>query len=111
MGLAASGASLILAGGTKTKRFALPHARIMIHQPRTAPFIGTPREIERETEELFRLREVIADMYSQNTGRPINEIQNDLERDTYMSATEAQAYGIADRIIRKKQKEENKRRS
>ncbi|KAJ4789777.1 ATP-dependent Clp protease proteolytic subunit [Rhynchospora pubera] len=108
MGLTASGASLILVGGSNTKRFAFPHTRVLIHQPSASRFVGTPREIELEAAEMFKLRDVIADIYSQDTGRPVNEIQNDMERDTYMSATEAQAYGIVDRVIKEKEKKKKK---
>ncbi|KAJ4733641.1 ATP-dependent Clp protease proteolytic subunit [Rhynchospora pubera] len=73
MGLAASGASLILVGGTKSKRIAFPHTRVLIHQPSASRFVGTPRSIELEAEEMFKLRDVIADIYSENTGRPVNE--------------------------------------
>nr|YP_010291483.1 clp protease proteolytic subunit [Cyperus flavidus]YP_010292633.1 clp protease proteolytic subunit [Cyperus michelianus]ULQ64825.1 clp protease proteolytic subunit [Cyperus michelianus]ULQ67490.1 clp protease proteolytic subunit [Cyperus flavidus] len=98
LGLVASTASLILVGGTRTKRIAFPHARIMIHQPSTNYFCGNPREMQVEAEELFELRNTITEIYAQNTGQPVNIIQNDLERDTFMSATEAQDYGIIDHI-------------
>ncbi|KAJ3675869.1 hypothetical protein LUZ61_021339, partial [Rhynchospora tenuis] len=97
MGLAASAASLILVGGEITKRVAFRHARVMIHQPSTAHFFGTARTIALEGEEMFELRNEIADIYAQHTGKPVNEIQKDLERDTYMSATQAVDYGIIDR--------------
>nr|YP_009433823.1 ATP-dependent Clp protease proteolytic subunit [Hypolytrum nemorum]ANP26037.1 ATP-dependent Clp protease proteolytic subunit [Hypolytrum nemorum]QIB72615.1 ATP-dependent Clp protease proteolytic subunit [Cyperus glomeratus]QIB72708.1 ATP-dependent Clp protease proteolytic subunit [Cyperus difformis]QIT06800.1 ATP-dependent Clp protease proteolytic subunit [Cyperus fuscus] len=103
MGLAASAASLILVGGTITKRVAFPHARVMIHQPFTAYFWGTAKIIVLEGEELFELRKAIANIYAQNTGKPVSVIQKDLERDNYMSATEAQAYGIVDRIAKLKE--------
>ncbi|KAJ1688586.1 hypothetical protein LUZ63_019976 [Rhynchospora breviuscula] len=105
MGLAASAASLILVGGTITKRLAFPHARVMIHQPSIAHFLGSVTAIALEAEELFKLRKEIADIYAQHTGRPVNQIQEDLERDTYMSAAEAKVYGIVDRIVQKKEKE------
>nr|YP_010290881.1 clp protease proteolytic subunit [Gahnia tristis]ULQ66039.1 clp protease proteolytic subunit [Gahnia tristis] len=103
MGLAASAASLILVGGTITKRVAFPHARVMIHQPSTAFFQGTTKRLVLEGEEMFQIRNEIAEIYAQNTGKPISVIQKDLERDTYMSATEAQAYGIVDRIAKLKE--------
>jgi len=110
MGLAASGASLILAGGTITRRIAYPNARIMIHEPRSAP-TSTKKNIDsliKETEDMLELRNTIADIYAQNTGKPVDVIQKDLERDYFMSATEAQDYGIIDRIIKSKKENEIK---
>ena len=97
-GLAASGASLILAAGTNPKRVAFPHARIMIHQPATGSFNGSPKEIKIEADEMFELRKTIAELYAQQTSQPLDVVQNDLERDTFMSAKQAQDYGIVDRI-------------
>nr|ULQ64188.1 clp protease proteolytic subunit [Bolboschoenus planiculmis] len=105
IGLAASAASVILVAGTNPKRLAFPHARIMIHQPSTRYFCGTADFILMETERMSQLRNTIAEIYAQKTGQPINVIQNDLERDTFMSAKEAQDYGIIDRIAIKKKKE------
>jgi ATP-dependent Clp protease, protease subunit len=110
MGLAASGASLILAGGTITRRIAYPNARIMIHQPRSAP-TSTKKNIDsliKETEDMLELRNTIADIYAQNTGKPVDVIQKDLERDYFMSATEAQDYGIIDRVVMSKKENEIK---
>jgi ATP-dependent Clp protease protease subunit len=113
VGLAASGASLILAAGTNSKRVALPHARIMMHQPRLKRRrrrvrklrrrrLGTRRvkKCVRDANEMRKLRNTFADIYAQKTGQPINVVQNDLERDTFMSAEEAQEYGIIDHIVR-----------
>ena len=97
-GLAASGASLILAAGTIPKRVAFPHARIMIHQPATGSFHGSPKELKIEADEMFELRKTIAELYAQQTSQPLDVVQNDLERDTFMSAKQAQDYGIVDRI-------------
>jgi len=108
LGLAASGASLILAGGTITRRIAYPNARIMIHEPRSAP-TSTKKNIDsliKETEDMLELRNTIADIYAQNTGKPVDVIQKDLERDYFMSATEAQDYGIIDRIAKLKKENE-----
>ena len=101
-GLAASGASLILAAGTNPKRVAFPHARIMIRQP--APYYlirGSAKEIQVEAEQMFELRNTFAEIYAKKTGQPLDVVQNDLERDTFMSAKEAQDYGIVDRIAKK----------
>ena len=99
LGLAASAASLILVGGTIRTRLTFPHARVLIHQPSTGYFCGNADEMLVEAEEMCELRNEIAEIYAQNTGQPINVIQNDLERDTFMSATEAQDYGIIDHIV------------
>ena len=98
IGLVGSAASLILVGGAIPKRVAFPHARVLIHQPSTGSFSGTTEKMQVEAEEMFELRNTIAEIYAQKTGQPINVIQNDLERDTFMSATEAQDYGIIDHI-------------
>ena len=89
LGLAASGASLILAGGTITKRLALPNAKVMIHQPSSARVKGNIHSLKMEVEDMLELRNTIADIYAENTGKPINVIQKDLERYSFMSATEA----------------------
>nr|QTI91332.1 clp protease proteolytic subunit [Ferocactus latispinus] len=102
LGIAASIASYILVGGAKKKRLALPHARIMIHQP-SANFNmeGDERssvdDLYGEVAELLTIRESLARAYSEKTGKPLWIISQDLERDVYMSATEAKAYGIIDR--------------
>ena len=98
LGLVGSAASLILVGGAIPKRVAFPHARVLIHQPSTDFFSGTTDKILVETEEICEFRNTIAEIYAQKTGQPINVIQNDLERDTFMSAKEAQDYHIIDRI-------------
>ena len=108
MGLAASGASLILAGGTITKRLALPNAKVMIHQPSSARVKGNIHSLKMEVEDMLELRNTIADIYAENTGKPVDVIQKDLERDYFMSATEAQDYGIIDRIIKSKKENEIK---
>jgi ATP-dependent Clp protease protease subunit len=110
MGLAASGASLILAGGTSTRRIAYPNARIWIHEPRSV-LTSTKKNIDSfqiELEDMLELRNTIADIYSQHTGKPVDVIQKDLERDYFMSATEARDYGIIDRVIMSKKENEIK---
>jgi len=110
MGLVASGASLILSGGTFTRRIAYPNARIWIHEPGSVP-TSTKKNIDsliKETEEMLELRNTIADIYSQHTGKPVDVIQKDLERDYFMSATEARDYGIIDRVIMSKKENEIK---
>nr|YP_009449914.1 clp protease proteolytic subunit [Burmannia coelestis]ANK36111.1 clp protease proteolytic subunit [Burmannia coelestis] len=98
MGLAASMGSFILVGGEITKRLAFPHARVMIHQPSSAFYEAQAGEFILEAEELLRIRETLTKVYAQRTGTPFSVISEDMERDTFMSATEAQAYGIVDLV-------------
>nr|QKV48119.1 clp protease proteolytic subunit [Risleya atropurpurea] len=98
IGLAASMGSFLLVGGEITKRIAFPHARIMIHQPVSSFYEGQVGEVMLEAEELLKLRETITKVYVQRTGNPLWVISEDMERDVFMSATEAQAYGIIDLI-------------
>ncbi|CAK8532755.1 unnamed protein product [Lathyrus sativus] len=98
MGLAASMASLILAGGGITKRLTFPHAWVMIHQPHSAPYEGPSGECMLEADEMVILRETITTIYSQRTRKPVWHISKDLERDHFISPEEAQAYGIIDSV-------------
>ena len=102
LGMAASMASYILVGGEYKKRVAFPHARVMIHQP-SATFTSEDEKQEvsvlfSELEELVAIRETITRGYSERTGKPVWIISQDMERDFFMSATEAKAYGIVDLI-------------
>nr|SPP91055.1 ATP-dependent Clp protease proteolytic subunit [Fagus sylvatica] len=99
MGLAASMGSFILVGGEITKRLAFPHARrVMIHQPASSFYEAQTGEFILEAEELLKLRETITRVYVQRTGKPLWVVSEDMERDAFMSATEAQAYGIVDLV-------------
>nr|YP_010287068.1 clp protease proteolytic subunit [Hydrocharis chevalieri]UKT61098.1 clp protease proteolytic subunit [Hydrocharis chevalieri] len=98
IGLAASMASFILVGGEIYKRIAFPHARVMIHQPASSRCEGTATDLFLEAEEMLRLRENLAEVYAERTGTPAWIIYEDMERDVFMSAAEAQAYGIVDFI-------------
>nr|YP_009486236.1 ATP-dependent Clp protease proteolytic subunit [Coptis quinquesecta]AWB12379.1 ATP-dependent Clp protease proteolytic subunit [Coptis quinquesecta] len=98
MGLAASMGSLILVGGEITKRIAFPHARVMIHQPASSYYEAQTGEFVLEAEELLRLREILTRVYVQRTGNPLWVVSEDMERDVFMSATEAQAHGIVDLV-------------
>nr|YP_010809779.1 clp protease proteolytic subunit [Euphorbia major]UOA67471.1 clp protease proteolytic subunit [Euphorbia major] len=98
MGLAASMGSFILVGGKITKRLAFPHARVMIHQPIAGFYQAQIAEFVLEAEELLKLREIITRIYAQRTGKPLWVVSEDMERDVFMSATEAQAHGIVDLI-------------
>ena len=97
-GLAASMGSFLLAGGTKGKRMALPHSRIMIHQP-SGGTRGQATDIEIEAREILRIRSQLNNIYATKTGQPLAKIEKDMDRDFFMSAQEAQEYGLIDRVI------------
>jgi ATP-dependent Clp protease, protease subunit len=97
-GQAASAAAILLAGGTKGKRFALPHARILIHQPHGGA-AGQATDIELQAREILRMRDLLNQMLAHDTGQPIEKIQKDTDRDFIMSADDARAYGIIDEVI------------
>nr|YP_010934941.1 clp protease proteolytic subunit [Gastrodia pubilabiata]WKV29260.1 clp protease proteolytic subunit [Gastrodia pubilabiata] len=101
IGLAASMASLILIGGEITKRLAFPHARVMIHQPVSSFYEAQAGDFILEAEELLKLRETITRIYVQRTGKPLWVISEDMERDVFMSSTEARDYGIIDLVADK----------
>jgi ATP-dependent Clp protease protease subunit len=102
MGQAASMGAFLLASGTKGKRYALPHARIMIHQP-LAGFQGQATEIEIHAKELLKTRETLNKLLSKHTGQPIEKIQTDTERDYFMGSEAAKEYGLIDEVfVRKK---------
>nr|YP_636469.1 proteolytic subunit 2 of clp protease [Zygnema circumcarinatum]Q32RQ7.1 RecName: Full=ATP-dependent Clp protease proteolytic subunit; AltName: Full=Endopeptidase Clp [Zygnema circumcarinatum]AAX45807.1 proteolytic subunit 2 of clp protease [Zygnema circumcarinatum] len=98
MGLAASMGSFILTGGEISKRLALPHARVMIHQPASSFYEGQAGECMIEAEEVLKLKDCVTKVYMQRTGKPMAVISEDMERDVFMSAKEAQAYGIVDLV-------------
>nr|YP_011004075.1 ATP-dependent Clp protease proteolytic subunit [Crassula deltoidea]WPS93253.1 ATP-dependent Clp protease proteolytic subunit [Crassula deltoidea] len=98
MGLAASMGSFVLVGGAITKRLAFPHARVMIHQPASSFYESQTGEFILEAEELLNLRETITMVYVQRTGKSFWIVSEDMERDVFMSATEAQAHGIVDLV-------------
>lgn len=100
IGLAASMGAFLLAGGAKGKRFALPNAEIMIHQP-LGGARGQATDIQIQAEQILKIKKKLNEMLSENTGKPIEIIQNDTERDNYMSANEAKEYGLIDEVITK----------
>lgn len=101
MGQAASMGALLLAAGQKGKRYALPHSRILIHQP-LGGFHGQATDIDIQAREILRLKEELNDILAELTGQPLAKIQADTERDYYMSAQQAKDYGIIDEIIMKR---------
>jgi ATP-dependent Clp protease protease subunit len=105
VGQAASMAAVLLAAGTKGKRYALSHSRIMLHQPIGA-FRGQATEVEIQAKEILRLREILNEILSHHTGQPREKIREDTERDFYMSAKEAMDYGIIDKILTKREETE-----
>ncbi|MEO0136034.1 MAG: ATP-dependent Clp endopeptidase proteolytic subunit ClpP [candidate division WOR-3 bacterium] len=98
IGMAASMAALLLAGGTKGKRFALPHSRIMIHQPEGA-FQGQAADIEIHAREVLKIRELLNKLLAKHTGKSEEKIAKDTDRNYFMSAEEAKEYGIIDEVI------------
>ena len=99
MGLAASMGAFLLAAGRKGKRFALPHARIMIHQPSQSGGGGSASEIEIQAREILYLRAKLNELMAKHTGQPIERIDKDTDRDRFMSADEAKDYGLIDTVI------------
>jgi ATP-dependent Clp protease protease subunit len=98
VGLAASMGAFLLAAGTKGKRLALPHARIMIHQP-LGGSRGQATDIEIEAKEILRIRKQLNEMLAMRTGQPLSKIEHDTDRDYFMSAQEAKDYGLIDQVI------------
>jgi len=97
-GQAASMGALLLAGGAKGKRFALPHSRIMVHQP-SAGYQGQATDISIHAKETLELKARLNEIMAKHTGQPIKQIEKDLERDNFKSATEAQDYGLVDHVL------------
>ncbi len=98
VGLAASMGAILLAGGTKGKRYALPHSRIMIHQP-AGGAQGRAADVQIYAREILKLRELANKILSHHTGQPLKKIEKDTDRDFFMSAEEAKEYGVIDDIL------------
>ena len=98
IGMAASMGAFLLAAGAKGKRKALPHAEIMIHQP-LGGARGQATDIQIQAEQILKIKKTLNELLAQNTGKPLKTIEKDVERDHYMSAKEALAYGLIDEII------------
>jgi len=101
IGQAASMGAVLLAAGAPGKRFSLPHARIMIHQP-LGGFQGQATDIEIHAREIIRLKKMLNEILSKHTGQPFEKVEQDTERDFFMSAEEAKEYGIIDKVLYKR---------
>lgn len=101
MGQAASMGSLLLAAGAPGKRFALPHARIMVHQP-SGGFQGQASDIERHAQDIIKLKRRLNEVYVHHTGQSYETIERTLDRDHFMTAQEAKAFGLIDQVIEKR---------
>jgi ATP-dependent Clp protease, protease subunit len=98
LGQAYSMAAILLAGGTKGKRYGLPHTRIMLHQP-WGGMRGTATDISIQAEEILRMKKCLNDILVKHTGQSLKRVEEDVERDFYMSSQEAKAYGLVDEVI------------
>ena len=101
MGMAASMGAFLLSSGAKGKRFSLPNSKVMIHQP-LGGARGQATEIEIAAREIIKTREQLNKILAENTGQPLSRIENDTERDYYLSATESKDYGLVDQVIAKR---------
>ena len=99
MGLAASAAAVLLAGGTPGKRFALPHSRIMLHQPHISGLAGQATDIEIHAREILKTREEINEILTAHTNHDLERVSDDTERDYWMSAAESKEYGVIDEVL------------
>ena len=101
IGQAASAAAVLLLAGEKGKRYSLPHARILLHQP-SGGVQGTSMDVEIQTREIVRLRKLLNEIIAKHTGQDLKKIDKDTERDFILTAAEAKIYGIIDEVIEKK---------
>src|SRR6185437_10711628 len=106
IGQAASAASLLLCAGRKGDRFALPNARIMVHQP-SASFYGQAADIARHAQEIVKLKRRLNEIYAKHTGQTVEAIEKQLDRDTYMTAEEAKNFGLLDQVMTRRADTEN----
>ena len=105
IGQAASAAAVLLAAGTKGKRFALPHSRILLHQPHGGAE-GQSADIEIAAKEIMRIRKLLDEILAEKTGQPLDKISHDTDRDFIMDAYEAQDYGLVDEVIQARRAQE-----
>jgi len=109
VGQAASGAALILASGQKGKRYALPHSKIMVHQP-WGGVTGQAADIRIQAEEILKAKKLLNELLAEHTGRDVEMIESETERDRYMSPIEAKEYGIVDEIVERAPDEKDKKK-
>jgi ATP-dependent Clp protease, protease subunit len=107
IGKAMSGGAVVLAAGTAGKRFILPHAKVMIHQPYGGVY-GQTTDIQIQAEQILKEKREINEILAKHTGKPVEQIETDSERDRYFSAKEAKEYGLVDEVIEQAPKEEKK---
>ncbi|MFM7081623.1 MAG: ATP-dependent Clp protease proteolytic subunit [Actinomycetota bacterium] len=103
LGQAASAAAVLLAAGTKGKRLALPHARVLLHQPYGQVGYGQVTDLEIAAKEILRMRDLLEQILSRHTGQSIERVHNDTDRDFVLEADEAKAYGVIDEVISTRQ--------
>ena len=108
IGRAQSGAAVILAAGEKGKRFALPHAKVMLHQP-WGGVSGQAADIKIQAEEILKAKTMINEILSKHSGQPVEKIQAETERDRYMTADEAKEYGLIDEVLHEEEKKEQEK--
>jgi ATP-dependent Clp protease protease subunit len=101
MGLAASGAAILLAAGAKGKRYALPHAKVMIHQPWSQGMYGQASDVEIEMKEILREKKRLNEILAKHTGQPLDAIEVETERNRYFNAQEAKEFGLVDDVLMK----------
>jgi ATP-dependent Clp protease, protease subunit len=104
IGQAASAAAVLLAAGTPGKRAALPHSRILIHQPATEGGYGQASDIEIQANEILRIREEMEEILATHSGQDVEKVRRDIERDRFLTAAEAKTYGLVDDIIASRKK-------
>ena len=102
IGMAASGAALLLSAGTKGKRFSLPNSEMLIHQVMAGGIEGQATEIEISARHILRLKERLNQILAKHTGKPLAQVEKDTDRDYYMDAEDAKKYGLIDEIIKRK---------
>jgi ATP-dependent Clp protease protease subunit len=103
LGQAASMAAVLLAAGAKGKRFALPYARILIHQPHATGLSGQAADMDIQAREILRTREILNDILALSTGQPLEKIQRDVDRDYILDARQAVEYGMIDRVVSRRE--------
>jgi len=101
VGQAASAASLLLCAGEVGARFSLPNARILVHQP-SASYYGQAADIARHAQEIVKLKRRLNEIYAKHTGQPVEVVEKSLDRDTYMTAEEAKAFGLIDQVLERR---------